>query len=198
MLPDARRPAIDAEGMRYPGRRYRVRALLAAKLYGAPFHLDIAFAEPFTGDVEEVEGSAFLAFAGVPRAKFRIYPLEAHIAEKLHAFTLPRTRTNSRVKDLPDIALLASVRFLDAENLAAAIRRTFGARKTHEVPSNMPPPPAPWGPVYASMARADGLRWATLDQLALDVAAFLDPVLSGDTGRWNPGTWSWKRTRGRA
>jgi hypothetical protein len=198
VLPDARHPAIVAEGMRYPGRRYRVRALLASKLYGTPFHLDVAFAEPFAGDVEEVPGSDFLSFAGVPRARLRIYPLEAHIAEKLHAYTLPRTRLNSRVKDLPDIALLASVRSLDATTLSSAIRRTFRARDTHEVPASVPPPPATWGPTYAAMVRADGLRWATLEQLVQQVAAFLNPVLAGETGRWNPEPWSWASPSGEA
>ena len=97
---DPRRPEIEAEGMRYPGRRYRVRGLLAAKLYGSPFGLDVAFAEPFSGAVEEVEGVPFLAFAGVSPAKVRIYPLEAHIAEKLHAFTMPRTTGGSHPADV--------------------------------------------------------------------------------------------------
>ncbi|MBI4604614.1 MAG: nucleotidyl transferase AbiEii/AbiGii toxin family protein [Planctomycetes bacterium] len=188
---DPRRPEIEAEGMRYPGRRYRVRGLLAAKLYGSPFGLDVAFAEPFSGAVEEVEGIPFLAFAGVAPAKVRIYPLEAHIAEKLHAFTMPRTRPNSRVKDLPDIALLASVRVIDATSLGAAIQRTFRARKTHDVPSMVPRAPETWSAVYDAMARADGLRWTTLERLAKDVSAFLDPVLSGATGRWDPITWTW-------
>lgn len=48
-----------------------------------------------------IEGKDFLAFAGVPSARHRIYRRVVHVAEKLHAHTLPRPRENSRVKDLP-------------------------------------------------------------------------------------------------
>lgn len=193
--PDSRHPGIEADGTLHQGRRYRVRGLLAAKIYGSSFGLDIAFAEPYAGEVEEICGSSFLAFAGVKATKLRIYPIEAHIAEKLHAYTLPRPQPNSRVKDLPDIALLASVRRLDATGLRAAFEETFKARKTHRLPLSTPPPPATWAAVYAAMARKDGLRWTTLDPLIVAVAAFLDPVLSGDAGRWNPDTWSWSNGR---
>lgn len=195
--PDPRHPEIDAEGMRYPGRRYRVRGLLAAKAYGSPFGLDVSFAEPFSGEVEEIEGSPLLRFAGVAPAIARVYPLEAHIAEKLHAFTLPRTRPNSRVKDLPDIALLASVRPIAAASLRRSIHGTFSARRTHEQPSAVPRPPDTWRGVYEAMALAEGFRWTTLDRLAQDISAFLDPVLGGFVGMWDPVTWAWKAMPGR-
>lgn len=187
-----RRGLVRTPGMRYPIRRYSVRALLAAKVYGSPFGLDVAFAEPFSGEVESIQGPPFLKFAGVSPARIRIYPLEAHIAEKLHAYTMPRSRPNSRVKDLPDIALLASVRVLDANSLLAAIRRTFRARATHPVPVDLPPPPDSWGAVYEAMARSDGLVWRDINAVFGRAAAFLDPVLAGIPGRWNPESWAWR------
>jgi hypothetical protein len=193
--PDPRHPTIPAEGTTYPGRRYRVRGLLAGKIFGSPFSLDIVFAESLSGKVERITGSPFLAFAGVKPASFRIYPLDTHIAEKFHAYTLPRSRPNSRVKDLPDIALLASVRALDSTSLRTAIVRTFATRKTHPLPADTPPPPQTWSTVYRTMALSDGLRWATLEQLTEAVAAFLDPVLSGATGKWDPDSWSWRITQ---
>jgi len=95
---DPRHPEIEAEGMRYQGRRYRARAMLAGKIYGSSFGVDVALAEPMAGEVDEIEGSRFLAFAGVQPATLLIYPLETHIAEKLHAYTMPRERPNSRVR----------------------------------------------------------------------------------------------------
>lgn len=68
--------------------------------------------------------------------------METHIAEKLHAYTLPRPRPNSRVKDLPNIALLAEAGVLDASHLARAIRETFAHRATHPVPARLSDPPA--------------------------------------------------------
>lgn len=42
------------------------------------------------------------------------------------------------------------------------------------------------------MAAEDGLRWASLDEVVTAVRAFLDPVLRGDDGTWDPGTWTWR------
>ena len=189
--PDPRHPEIEAEGMRYQGFRYRTRARLAGKIYGSPFGVDVAIAEPLIGDAEEVQGSRLLVFAGVEPTTFRLYPLEAHIAEKLHAYTMPRERPNSRVKDLPDLALLASVRTIDGEELRTAIERTFEHRGTHPIPSATPQAPAAWASVYKRMARSDGLSWPTLDEVTEAVRIFLDPVLSGASGRWIPAAWAW-------
>jgi hypothetical protein len=101
---DPRHPTIEADGLFYEGRRYRVQALLAGRIYGRPFGTDVAFAEPLVAEPETLLGEAWLDFVGLPPTRVRVYPLTAHIAEKVHAYTLPRPRPNSRVKDLPDIA----------------------------------------------------------------------------------------------
>jgi len=189
---DPRHPEIQADGMAYQGLRYRVEARLAAKIYGVPFGVDVAFAEPMHGSPEEVEGSSFLDFAGVEPGRYRIYPLETHIAEKLHAYTLPRKRPNSRVKDLPDIALLATVRDIDGAALRAAIEETFEHRATHAVPGTVPAPPAAWAPIYARIAANDGLRWRTLEEARAAVASFLDPVLRHSSGTWAADDWAWR------
>lgn len=193
---DSRRPEIDDEGLAYQGRRYRAEAQLAAKIYGAPFGIDVAFAEPMHGEPEEVEGSAFLEFAGIEPGRYRIYPLETHIAEKLHAYTLPRDRPNSRVKDLPDLALLATARDIDGAALRAAIDGTFEHRATHPVPDSVPAPSAAWEPVYARIASNDGLEWQTLEVVTRAVQTFLDPVLAGAGGTWNVTDRAWRPRNG--
>jgi Nucleotidyl transferase AbiEii toxin, Type IV TA system len=196
---DPNYPAIDAEGMTYQGLRHRAQGYLAGKVYGAPFGIDVPFAEPLEGLPDVVAGSDFLVFAGVAPAAFRIYPLETHVAEKLHAYTLPRSRPNSRVKDLPDIALLASARVIDARVLRAAVDKTFSHRATHPVPARLPPPPPGWVPVYARMAAADGLPWRDLDSVTTAASSFLDPVLREAPGQrlhWMPERWTWVRDGG--
>jgi len=69
-------------------------------------------------------------------ARLAAYPIETHIAEKLHAYTRPPTRAgreNSRVRDLPDLALLASTRAIEAVGLRSALATTFAFRATHAV-----------------------------------------------------------------
>ena len=48
----------------------------------------------------------WLAFAGIKSPLVQMIPREKQFAEKLHAYTLPRSSANSRVKDLVDLALL--------------------------------------------------------------------------------------------
>lgn len=188
---DPRHPEIEAEGMVYQGLRFRAHGQMAGKTYSAPFGIDVAFAEPLLGQPEEVEGSGFLKFAGIEPARFRIYPVETHIAEKLHAYTLPRRRPNSRVKDLPDIALLATARDLDSASLHEAIERTFEHRATHPVPPAVPNPPGTWEPVYERIAVNDNLRWKTLSDVTRAVQGFLNPVLAGESATWKPDAQAW-------
>jgi hypothetical protein len=189
---DARHPTIEADGLTYEGRRYRVQAALAGRPYGRPFCVDVAFAEPLVADPEPLTGAAWLAFLGLPATEVRVYPWGAHVAEKLHAFTLPRPRPNSRVKDLPDIALLAETRGASSVELRAALELTFAHRGTHPLPISVQDPPAFWAAPYAELARDNGLPWSTVDQLMGAVRAFLDPVLAGASGRWDPQAWAWQ------
>jgi len=132
---DAKHPEITNEGMAYEGQRYRVTCALAGKPYGQPFGLDIAFADPILGEPDIAVAEDLLGFAGIAPPTLRLYPLETPIAEKLHAFTLPRERPNSCVKDLPDIALLAGVREVEARYLRRALEQTFTSRSTHPLPN---------------------------------------------------------------
>ena len=176
--------------------RYRAEARLAGKLYGEPFGVDVGFGEPIFGEPDIVRSEDVLGFAGIAPPTLRLYPVESHIAEKLHAYTLPRDRPNSRVKDLPDLALLGRIRPIEAKNLREAIEATFAFRRTHPVPVALVSPPAEWVPVYARMAHQDGIEWRTVDDVVSAIRTFLGPVLSGeDVGRWIPGEWRWEDLR---
>lgn len=192
VAPDADMPRITGAGMVYDGFRFRAEARLAGKIYGDPFGVDLGSADVLTMMPDVVEGSRFLEFAGVEPSQVRLYPREAHVAEKLHAYTVPRERANTRVKDLPDLALLASTGSLGATELRAAIDATFGFRGTHPVPSTLPTPAVEWAPTYERMAREDDLKWRTLDAVHAAAAAFLDPVLGEPCGTWDPEDWVWR------
>jgi hypothetical protein len=195
VAPDEDHPEIQNDGMQYEGFRFRATCRLAGKVYGQPFGVDVAFGDPILGEPEIVIADDVLAFAGIAPPTLRLYPIETHIAEKLHAYTMPRARPNSRVKDLPDLALLATTRRLDAGRLRAALEQTFAFRKTHAVPASVPAPPETWKVPYEAMAREDQFRWMTLDEVTKAVRAFLNPALaSAFEGTWDPAAWAW-RTR---
>jgi hypothetical protein len=144
------------------------------------------------GEPDIVVAGDVLGFAGIEPPTLRLYPLETHIAEKLHAYTLPRKLPNSRVKDLPDIALLAGVRELQAARLRQALELTFTSRKTHALPVSFPPPPPARAAPYGRMVAEDELAWPDLAILTRAVEAFLNPVLDAAAVRiWTPSTWRW-------
>lgn len=160
--------------------------------YGQPFGVDVAFGDPIIGPPDVAQADDVLAFAGIAPPTLRLYPIETHIAEKLHACTMPRPRPNSRVKDLPDLARLASAQAIGATRLRAALEQTFTFRKTHALPTSVPAPLDSWAKPYAAMAREDALEWPTLEAVTKATQAFVDPVLAGGLdATWSPRTWSW-------
>jgi Nucleotidyl transferase AbiEii toxin, Type IV TA system len=190
--PDDRHSAIQNDGMQYEGLRFRAECSLGGKIYGRPFGIDVAFGDPILGEPQTMIADDLLAFVGVAPPTLLVYPVETHTAEKLHAYTMPRARPNSRVKDLPDLALIATAGPIDAKRLREAMEQTFSFRDTHEVPSQLPDPPIIWAKPYESMAREDQLRWSTLDEVAQAVRTFLNPVFVGGLGAsWVPEEWRW-------
>jgi hypothetical protein len=124
--------------------------------------------------------------------ELRVYPRAVHLAEKLHAYTVPRPSLNSRVKDLPDMAILASLEPLDCTALRETLDRTFEHRATHAVPAALQEPPAEWRAPYERMALVDALQWKSIDAAYAAVRAFIHPVLKRELGRWNPAAWLWE------
>jgi nucleotidyltransferase AbiEii toxin of type IV toxin-antitoxin system len=188
---------LEANGMPYSGHRYRAECQMGGRLFGEPFQVDVAFGEPFYGEPDVHPGHDWLGFAGIPAPQLRLYPVEAHIAEKLHAYSLPRSRANTRVKDLPDLALLGTVKVLQGQSLRVAIEQTFRLRGTHPLFSSLPDPSdgpgVNWTATYAAMAQENNLPWPTLPEVLVTVKAFLDPVLSGHpVSSWSPERWSWR------
>ncbi|MEA2561133.1 MAG: hypothetical protein QOH06_2637 [Acidobacteriota bacterium] len=191
--PDSNHPDIWNEGMRYDGYRFRAECRLAGAIYGRPFGVDVAFGDPLVGEPDLIVADDLLGFAGIAPPTLRLYPVVSHIAEKLHTFTMPRSRPNTRVRDLPDIALLATTGPIEGAKLRLALSRTFEFRGTHSLPPSVPDPPEFWNEPYAVMASRDELAWTSLSEVAGAVSAFLNPVLaSGDCGTWEPDRLAWR------
>ena len=128
---------------------------------------------------ELLEGRNWLGFAGINPTNFVAISKEQQFAEKLHAYTLPRLEgTNSRVKDVVDMALLLRLGTLDLERLREAIRTTFALRKSHPLPGLLPEPPASWEIPYRIMAEECSLDWTIQEALQR-----LGSVLSDELSR---------------
>lgn len=192
LQPDADQPDIRNDGLKYDGFRYRAECRLAGARYGRPFGVDVAFGDPLVGEPDLAVADDLLGFIGIAPPALRLYPVVSHIAEKLHALTMPRNRPNSRVRDLPDVALLATTGPIVGAKLRLALEKTFEFRATHPLPTSVPSPPSFWTEPYAKLAAENGLRWATLVRVTEAASTFLNPVLaSGACGVWEPGGWHW-------
>ncbi len=193
LAPDPDMPEITGDGVPYGGFRFRAGCLLAGKSYGSRFGVDVALGGVLPGDIDEITTEDLLGFAGIAPPRLRLFPIETHLAEKLHAYSMPRNRPNTRVKDLPDLALLGAIRALDGGRIREAIRRTFDSRRVHPIPARLPLPPEAWAAPYARMAELDGLPWRTLAEIEAVARAFLDPLLSSEReASWDPASWAWR------
>lgn len=135
----------------YGGARYPVAAEMAGRNF-VRFHLDAALGDPVLEPLAVTEGRDWLGFAGIPPGRFATLSAEQHLAEKLHAYTLPRTRPNSRIRDLVDMALLLRSGELDRQRVREALQAVFARRKTHPLPSTLEPPPSAWEAPYRDLA----------------------------------------------
>lgn len=150
-------PTMDLDAAPYGGSRFPVDAQMAGRRF-ASFHLDVSAGDVLREPFEILEGQDWLGFAGIAKAKMPAISGEEQFAEKLHAYTLPRTgRPNTRVKDLVDMVLLFDSGKMDAARLAENINATFRRRGTHEVPALLPPPQASWEATFVEMATECGL-----------------------------------------
>jgi len=164
-------PQMDFDGAPEGGSRYPVIASLAGRVF-TKFHLDIGLGDAIVPPTEVVRGRDWLEFAGIPLVPCIAISREQQFAEKLHAYTRPRERANSRVKDLVDMALLVKMGMMESPKLKVAIQMTFEQRGTHAAPSAFPDPPESWRQPYAQLSKECGLEW-TIDESVQAVASRL-------------------------
>jgi nucleotidyltransferase AbiEii toxin of type IV toxin-antitoxin system len=151
-------PAIlDITAAPYGGARYPVEVQMGGRIF-AKFHLDVGIGDVVMRPLETAATNDWLAFAGIAPSPVRMIAREQHFAEKVHAYTLPRSSPNSRVKDLVDLALLIGEGKLDREKCADALRLTFERRDTHHMPTTLGAPPHDWQIPFEALAKECGLR----------------------------------------
>ncbi len=169
-------PTMDLDAAPYGGSRYPVEAQMAGRRF-ASFHLDVSAGDVLREPFEILEGKDWMGFAGIVKAKLPAISREEQFAEKLHAYTLPRTgRPNTRVKDFVDMILLMDSGTINLVRLAENIQSTFRRRKTHEAPSSLPVPLSSWEAPFGEMAEECGLN-KNLTEQHRRLADFLAAIL---------------------
>ncbi|MBS1958461.1 MAG: nucleotidyl transferase AbiEii/AbiGii toxin family protein [Bdellovibrionales bacterium] len=139
-------PILDLDAPPYGGGRFLIESKLDNRVF-EKFHLDIGIGDVWLEPLDSLETRAWIS--GFESQRFSAISKEQHIAEKIHACTVPRTggRENSRVKDLIDLALLSQEQ-INATTFKKAIAETFKRRATHEFNPTLNPPPPSWNNPY--------------------------------------------------
>jgi hypothetical protein len=178
-----------------PGGSLRIRVIaLLANMELVTFHVDLSSGDAVLGPPDVLPGSPFLAFAGIGPVRFPVYPIAQHLAEKLHAYTLPRAQENTRVRDLADLIIMATSERVEGTRLIGSVDATFATRGTHVTPDRFPEPPASWTRPFSIIAaetpKLSGIDLRTGYALA---AAFWSPVLSHEVASevWMPDQRTW-------
>lgn len=161
---------MDLDAAPYGGARFPVEARMDGRTF-ARFHIDVGTGDPVLEPLERVQGRDWLDFAGIPALSVTMISKEQQFAEKLHAYTLPRTGpSNTRVRDLLDMMLLVHAG-LDPVRTREAIQSIFERRKTHSPPEQFPYPPETWATPFAAMA-AECRAEMSIDAAFEEVARF--------------------------
>lgn len=181
------RPLVGPPG---GGLRFPVRTLIAGSAF-VSFGADVSSNDAVVGVLERHPSDPIVVRLGFPESRFPVDPIAQQFAEKLHAFTRPRTQENTRVKDLADMIWFIERYAFASEALAAAGEATFGRRGQHPWPPSIPAVPATWGRPYAVLRREMGIMPETPDAARGALAGFVEPVLSGIRGLLWSGFGGW-------
>jgi hypothetical protein len=174
-------PVLDLDAAPYGGARFPVEARMDGRIF-ARFHLDAGIGDAAIQPVEIIECRDWLSFAAIAAPQVQAISREQQFAEKLHAYTLPRNSTNSRVKDLVDLALLIGSGGLNPQATEVALRVTFELRRTHELPSALLEPPKDWQGRFLTLARECQLE-GDMDTVFRGVEEFFQRMMKSVGGR---------------
>ena len=172
--------SMDLTAAPYGGARYPIEARMDERTF-ARFHLDAGVGDVVMRLLETIVCRDWLGFAGIESSRVLMIAREQQLAEKIHAYTLPRNAANSRVKDLVDMALLIGSGDLDKRRILEALRLTFERRGTHDLAS-LVPPPADWQIPFHALAEECGLPTDVAAVFAT-VRGFVEGVLAQRTER---------------
>ena len=163
------------------------------------FNVDLVTGTGMTGMPEEAGPLVPVEIQGIPRARYRVYPIADHVADKVFAIVERHVRRDgpaagsTRYRDLADLVVIAHSEGVEARAVDAALRAQAERRRL-EVPSEFrPPDDSGWRAGYARVAKdLPGLGERAFDPAVETARRFVEPVLKGAArGSWSPGRQEW-------
>jgi len=127
-------PMLDLDGAPYGGARYPVEARMDARVFARFISTWVSGCNHRAAGNHRV--SPMLQFAGISSPRVAVISREQHFAEKLMPIRCT-TKTNTRVKDLVDMALLIQHKgWIPRKQRMPS--NDINRRKTHEAPVELP------------------------------------------------------------
>ncbi|HEX2219221.1 MAG TPA: nucleotidyl transferase AbiEii/AbiGii toxin family protein [Gemmatimonadales bacterium] len=138
--------------------------------------VDAAEREPAGAEVEMVDAFSLAVFGLRGPDRLPCLSLPEHVAQKIHALTLPPRpgRRNERFRDLVDLLLLRGW-VTDLEAVRSACRTVFASRGTHPWPPRIEVPEH-WVAPFGAMAREVGLHLHDVHSAAIEARQFLNQI----------------------
>lgn len=154
------------------GSRFHVEAVLGGRTFVA-VRVDVVARADGLAATDRLPLPGLLSFAGIDSADVDVLPVAYHFAEKLHALVQERLdeRSNTRVRDLVDIALFLEGGLEPDGRFVTAVRETFAARAT-AIPLEIPDPPESWHDRYPPLVDGLDIRTRTCEAALVLLRAF--------------------------
>ena len=178
-----------------------MRATLGAEIF-AVFHMDVVVGTSMSGEPDEVAPLTPLHIDGLVQPSYRAFPLPDHVADKCAAILGTHIRADtvtgsSRIKDLVDIALIATTQQISGPALRAAVLAGAAHRNLSLPDAFAVPDKAVWRRGYPQSAADAPGPTPTFDEAVSLACALLNPVLIGPvSGTWDPATATWTTSLG--
>ena len=188
---------IKAEDEYRSGLDVRFKCLVGAKPV-QDVSIDLVVDEVSLEDVDVMTPADRLDVRDVEVCDYAVYPVECALADKLCGIIETHDgRPSSRVKDLVDIAVVASSMTVDGEKLQKRITTELRARRLSQ-PNAFNVPDVWWdsySAAYAKMAKQARVasEAAKLDGAVVLAKSLLDPAIDSSVSekKWNPEVKRW-------
>lgn len=165
-----------------------------------PVSIDLVVDKVPLGQAERITPADRIGVQGMMECDYLVYPVETALADKFCGIVeRHRGRPSSRVKDLVDIAVYATLYDIDAVKLQTRLLRELGARDI-PVPDEFSVPDewaqAAYSKAYGKQAAGTGLpRFLRDVRAAAELGGMLfNPTLNNEVAgkRWAHSSLSWK------
>jgi len=138
------------------GARVHVNTRLGPSSF-TTFHIDVVVGTVMTGTPDVVAPLTPLDIEGLIRPRYRVFPVADHLADKLCATIRThaqhgRTASSSRIKDLVNIAIIATTLTIGSEALRIAVVTNMALRGLDLPERFAVPDPVGWAARYPRVA----------------------------------------------